>query len=40
MRAQTICFHGDTPGAALLLRAAREGSNGAGVRVAPMGRWL
>lgn len=36
----TICFHGDTPGAPRLVRAAREALRRAGVDVAPMGRWL
>lgn len=33
----TLCVHGDTPGAAALARALREGLEGAGVRVAPAG---
>lgn len=36
----TICFHGDTPGAAALVRAAREGLARSGVEIVPMGRWL
>ena len=36
----TICFHGDTPGAPELVRAAREGLTRSGVGLAPMGRWL
>ncbi len=36
----TICFHGDTPGAPRLVRAAREALARAGVEIAPMGRWL
>jgi 5-oxoprolinase (ATP-hydrolysing) subunit A len=40
MTPDTICFHGDTPGAPRLVRAAREALRGAGVDVAPMGRWL
>jgi UPF0271 protein len=33
----TLCVHGDTPGAATLARALREGLQAAGVRVAPAG---
>lgn len=40
MAPDTICFHGDTPGAPTLVRAAREALGRAGVEVAPMGRWL
>lgn len=40
MTPDTICFHGDTPGAPRLVRAAREALRRAGVDVAPMGRWL
>jgi len=36
----TLCFHGDTPGAPGLVRAAREALARAGVDIAPMGRWL
>lgn len=36
--AHTICFHGDTPGAPALVRAAREGLSRAGVEIAPMGQ--
>ncbi len=36
----TICFHGDTPGAPRLVRAAREALTGAGVEIAPLGQWL
>ena len=36
----TFCFHGDTPGAPRLVRAAREALTGAGVEIAPLGRWL
>jgi 5-oxoprolinase (ATP-hydrolysing) subunit A len=36
----TICFHGDTPGASALARAAREGLTRSGVEIVPMGRWL
>ena len=40
VQADTICFHGDTPGAPRLVRAAREALGRAGVEVAPMSRWL
>ena len=40
MTPDTICFHGDTPGAPRLVHAAREALQRAGVDVAPMGRWL
>jgi len=40
MTPDTICFHGDTPGAPALVRAAREGLRRAGVEAAPMGQWL
>jgi UPF0271 protein len=36
----TLCFHGDTPGAPALARAAREALSRAGVELAPLGRWL
>ena len=38
VHADTICLHGDTPGADRLARMLREGLEGAGVRVAPVGR--
>jgi UPF0271 protein len=37
MRVDTICTHGDTPGAQLLTRALREGLERAGVTIAPVG---
>ncbi|HEV2438764.1 MAG TPA: 5-oxoprolinase subunit PxpA [bacterium] len=40
VQADTVCFHGDTPGAPQLVRAAREALRRAGVNVAPMGQWL
>ncbi len=40
LRPDTICFHGDTPGAPRLARAARDALVRAGVELAPMGRWL
>lgn len=36
---QSICCHGDTPGAPHIVRAVREGLERAGCRVAPMGRF-
>jgi UPF0271 protein len=36
---QTICCHGDTPGAARIVRAVREGLESNGCRVEPMGRF-
>jgi UPF0271 protein len=38
VRADTICLHGDTPGADRLARALREALAAAGVRVAAVGR--
>jgi UPF0271 protein len=35
LRAETICIHGDTPGAAKLACAIRKGLEGAGIMVAP-----
>lgn len=37
IRADTVCFHGDTPGAANLLRTVRSRLEASGVTVAPMG---
>jgi UPF0271 protein len=37
LHVDTICVHGDTPGAAALARALRQGLEAAGVRVAPAG---
>jgi UPF0271 protein len=37
LKIDTLCVHGDTPGAASLARALREGLEGAGVRVTPCG---
>jgi UPF0271 protein len=37
LQIDTICIHGDTPGAPVLARALREGLQAAGVRVAPVG---
>ena len=36
VRAQTLCLHGDTPGAALIARAVRERLEAEGVRVAAL----
>ncbi|HHY95126.1 MAG TPA: LamB/YcsF family protein [Firmicutes bacterium] len=40
IRADTICFHGDTPGAADLVRLVRKGLEQAGMAVAPLHRLL
>lgn len=37
---QTICCHGDTPGAQHIVRAVREGLEKAGVSVRPLREWL
>ncbi len=37
---QTICCHGDTPGAERIVRAVREGLEKAGVQVKPLREWL
>ncbi len=37
---QTICCHGDTPGAPRIVRAVREGLEKAGCRVKPLRDWL
>lgn len=37
---QTICCHGDTPGAERIVRAVREGLEQAGVAVRPLREWL
>ena len=38
VKADTICIHGDTPGAAALARAVRSALTGAGIRVVSPGR--
>ena len=38
LRVDTICVHGDTPGAAVLARALSAGLRGAGITIAPPGR--
>jgi len=40
LRIDTICVHGDTPGAPELVRGIREALRGAGADVAPIGSWL
>jgi UPF0271 protein len=40
VRAQTICCHGDTPGAERIARAVREALEKAGCRVRPLREWL
>ena len=37
---QTICCHGDTPGAERIIRAVREGLEKAGIAVRPLRDWL
>jgi UPF0271 protein len=37
---QTICCHGDTPGAQQIVRAVREGLEKAGCRVKPLREWM
>ena len=40
LRVDTICVHGDTPGAPELARRIHEALAGAGATVAPIGGWL
>lgn len=40
LRADTICLHGDTPGAAQIAKAVRGGLEAAGIQVAPLGTFL
>lgn len=40
VRADTVCFHGDTPGAAGLVRHVRDQLARAGVTVAPLSDWV
>jgi UPF0271 protein len=40
VEADTLCIHGDTPGAAELAAAVRAALEEAHVRVQPMGAWL
>ncbi|MDP2054042.1 MAG: 5-oxoprolinase subunit PxpA [Acidobacteriota bacterium] len=39
LEADTICLHGDTPGAVQLARAVRAGLEGAGIQVMNLGWW-
>jgi UPF0271 protein len=40
LEVDTICCHGDTPGALAIVRAVRERLDKAGVAVRPLGSWL
>jgi UPF0271 protein len=40
LHADTICLHGDTPGAGMIAKAVREALDAAGVRVRPLGEFL
>ena len=40
LRVQTICCHGDTPGAARIVRAVRSGLERAGCRLSALREWL
>ncbi|WP_137388697.1 LamB/YcsF family protein [Rhodoligotrophos defluvii] len=40
LRVDTICVHGDTPGAVAMARRVRERLEAAGHHLAPMGDWL
>jgi UPF0271 protein len=40
LRIDTICVHGDTPGAPDLVRRIREALTATGATVAPIGGWL
>jgi len=37
---QSICCHGDTPGAPRIVRAVREALEKAGCQVSPLRQWL
>lgn len=37
---QTICCHGDTPGAPEIVRTVRQGLERAGIKLAPLAAWL
>lgn len=39
IQAQTVCVHGDNPGALEIVRAVRQGLKEAGVEMAPLGTW-
>ena len=40
IEADTICLHGDTPGAGAIARRVRERLEAEGVKLAPMGEWV
>ena len=40
LRADTICLHGDTPGAAVIARRVRERLDASGTQVRPLGEFL
>jgi len=40
LHADTICLHGDTPGAATIAKAVREALDAARIQVRPLGEWL
>jgi UPF0271 protein len=40
LRLQTICVHGDTPGADVIAARTADALRGAGVTVSPIGAWL
>ncbi len=40
LKVDTICVHGDTPGAPELTRRIRHALEAAGAAVAPVGGWL
>ena len=40
LQADTVCLHGDTPGAATIAKAVRKVLDGAGIRVRPMGTFV
>jgi UPF0271 protein len=40
LHADTICLHGDTPGAATISKAVREALDAARIQVRPLGEWL
>ncbi|WP_342640299.1 LamB/YcsF family protein [Rhodoligotrophos ferricapiens] len=40
LRVDTVCVHGDTPGAVAMARAVKQRLEAAGVAIKPMGEWL
>jgi UPF0271 protein len=40
IKGESICVHGDTTGAVEIIKRIREKLNGAGVQIAPIGKWL